>query len=502
MGFEPEGGGGGVATNAPDWVYAQKFPFYADPTGATDSTTKINNAIITANNNQIGVVDLGPGSFKLTGALRLLTQVIVQGNGNAQSFSKGAIGGPTILVQSNTSAHGFYQNDATQTGIRHLGIIGPGSGTGDGIHFQWTTFGNVYQCDLMNVQVTSFGGNGLYAQTLLGTTARMVECMFNGGDGFHLVQTCTSDVFDSCSAGGNSGWGWYVNGCNYLTFNGCAADGNANGWYFTNSQAISINGSGTENNVTDGLVLDGGGPYIVNGFWVSNNHYGVHVTAAATSAILNGIFEVNLGSAVYSIFAESGSKTVVSECSLQTASSLPDTPGFAYAISLQDGVVTANGMETEAFSPFGINGANQASRYVGGTNFGEPGGYGGPWDIRDFAADVGYLWSCTVAGTSAAVWVPVGSLLPQATKTANYALTPADSTILLNGTTLTATLPDAVANFWKIYTIKLIAASTTATVATTSSQTIDGATTFSLTAQYKSVTVQSDGANWYITGTH
>jgi len=51
------------------------------------------------------------------------------------------------------------------------------------------------------------------------------------------------------------------------------------------------------------------------------------------------------------------------------------------------------------------------------------------------------------------------------------------------------------------FTIKKIDASGNAvTLGTTSSQTIDGSTTFSLPTQYKYVTVVSDGANWIIVG--
>lgn len=62
----------------------------------------------------------------------------------------------------------------------------------------------------------------------------------------------------------------------------------------------------------------------------------------------------------------------------------------------------------------------------------------------------------------------------------------------------TITLPTAVGNS-RVYTIKLTA-SGSATVTTTSSQTIDGSTTYSLSAQYKYVTVQSNGTNWIIIG--
>lgn len=53
----------------------------------------------------------------------------------------------------------------------------------------------------------------------------------------------------------------------------------------------------------------------------------------------------------------------------------------------------------------------------------------------------------------------------------------------------------------KIYVIKKTDASGNAvTVGTTSSQTIDGSTTYSLATQYKYVVVQSNGSNWFIIG--
>jgi hypothetical protein len=79
----------------------------------------------------------------------------------------------------------------------------------------------------------------------------------------------------------------------------------------------------------------------------------------------------------------------------------------------------------------------------------------------------------------------------------NYSIAGNDGIVSLSAAGTTATLPTAVGINGKQYTVKL-AASGTATVATTSSQTIDGATTYSLSAQYKYVAVVSDGANWQI----
>jgi len=76
-----------------------------------------------------------------------------------------------------------------------------------------------------------------------------------------------------------------------------------------------------------------------------------------------------------------------------------------------------------------------------------------------------------------------------------------DSThsVILANNTLTATLPDATTCTGRIYYLKLIAASVTLTIATTSSQTIDGsATSKTISTRYKGFQVVSDGSNWHI----
>lgn len=87
-----------------------------------------------------------------------------------------------------------------------------------------------------------------------------------------------------------------------------------------------------------------------------------------------------------------------------------------------------------------------------------------------------------------------------ASKSSAYTLTETDSTILATGTT-TITLPTAAGITGRMYTVKKTdTAGTNVTVGTTSSQTIDGSTTYVLSAQYQAVTVQSDGSNWQIIG--
>lgn len=85
--------------------------------------------------------------------------------------------------------------------------------------------------------------------------------------------------------------------------------------------------------------------------------------------------------------------------------------------------------------------------------------------------------------------------------TTTYTIKENDATILANATggAFSVTLPTAVGLQGQRYFIKKTDSSANAvTVATTSSQKIDGATTFSLSTQYAKVTVISDNANWQI----
>ncbi len=85
-----------------------------------------------------------------------------------------------------------------------------------------------------------------------------------------------------------------------------------------------------------------------------------------------------------------------------------------------------------------------------------------------------------------------------ATKVASFPLDSTSGVVIFNGTTLTATLPDAGNLAGQIYTIKNINASPL-TIATTSGQTIDGTTPVALTTG-QSRTYICDGSNWFIIG--
>lgn len=82
-------------------------------------------------------------------------------------------------------------------------------------------------------------------------------------------------------------------------------------------------------------------------------------------------------------------------------------------------------------------------------------------------------------------------------KTSTYTASSADHTINCTSGTFTVNLPTASGITGRIYVIKN-SGTGVITVDGNSSETIDGAATYSLSVQYQSVTVQSDGANWII----
>lgn len=82
--------------------------------------------------------------------------------------------------------------------------------------------------------------------------------------------------------------------------------------------------------------------------------------------------------------------------------------------------------------------------------------------------------------------------------TANTTLDATHSIVICNnsGTAMTITLPTATTCTGRIYTIKKGTSTTDITIATTSSQTIDGASTLVLSDQYAAETLISNGTEW------
>lgn len=99
-------------------------------------------------------------------------------------------------------------------------------------------------------------------------------------------------------------------------------------------------------------------------------------------------------------------------------------------------------------------------------------------------------------------WASSGSTRSVLSKTANYTVSTGDGDNVLVRTdctsgAVTITLYTAVGNTGKSVAIKKIDSSANAvTIGTTSSQTIDGSTTYTINGQYNSITMVSNGTNW------
>jgi len=86
------------------------------------------------------------------------------------------------------------------------------------------------------------------------------------------------------------------------------------------------------------------------------------------------------------------------------------------------------------------------------------------------------------------------------TKTADYTADGTDSTIIIDasGANVTITLPAAANCEGRIYNIKAVDITNTATVDGNGAETIDGSATYVFISQYESITIQSDGTEWWI----
>ena len=127
------------------------------------------------------------------------------------------------------------------------------------------------------------------------------------------------------------------------------------------------------------------------------------------------------------------------------------------------------------------------------------GGQDGTTD-QNILAGVEMMWALSVSALTQLIAdiraLPIFAIV---SKSSAYPAAAADCVILVSGNT-TITLPTAAGITGKVYVVKKTdAAGTTVAIATTSSQTIDGAAApLNITVQNQAFTVISDGSNWQI----
>ncbi|HEX4662475.1 MAG TPA: hypothetical protein VH144_02580 [Candidatus Saccharimonadales bacterium] len=96
-------------------------------------------------------------------------------------------------------------------------------------------------------------------------------------------------------------------------------------------------------------------------------------------------------------------------------------------------------------------------------------------------------------------WADASAGFSTATKVSNYTISGSDTVIFANATSgnVTITLPSAASNGgYRFYVKRIDSSANTCSVA--SSDNIDGQASVSLSLQYTSITIVSDGSTWYI----
>ena len=266
----------------------------------------------------------------------------------------------------------------------------------------------------------------------------------------------------------------------------------------------------------------------------TNSHYDVpdKQGSSFSSEILTVNFVLSLSANDYiQLFWQTTNANVSLE-TLPAGGTYPRTPSIILTATqvmyTQLGPTGATGVQG-ATGPAGVTGPTGPIGVTGPTGIQGPSGPTGPNGVTGPTGPTGLvnvysntvppgspaagdLWWDTTTGQlriyyndgTSSQWVDaaVGAAGPQAltvpyvAKTATYTATTDDYTVDCTTGTFTVTLPTAVGATGRVYIVKNSGAGTI-TVATTSSQTIDGSSTVSL-ATNAVTRVQSNGSNWIV----
>jgi len=264
----------------------------------------------------------------------------------------------------------------------------------------------------------------------------------------------------------------------------------------------------------------------------NNNTQGSAITWGNGIALTNA-GKVGIGTATFNatnpekLIVDAGTTTsvnaIVGKGSIDSYLQLNIQNNSAGTSASSDVVATANnGSETTNFVDMGINGGNYSGGVMGGSNDSYLYNMGQNFLIATGTAAKSLVFM--TGGTSQATNermridgsgnVGIGNNSPTSTlhvtgstaysittKTATYTATASDYTILCNNTSgaITINLPAAAGCSGRIYVIKKISAiSNNVVIDPNASETIDGITTRTLTLQYESVMIQSNGSNWFV----
>jgi hypothetical protein len=276
-----------------DWINVTYAPYSADPSGAADSTTGINNAITAAAAQATGgVVYLPAGTYKITQPLELATGVFLvgaspasPGAGTVAADLAGSLLKPTSTFSNPNSVNqpGVIHVNGNNTTLYRMGVANlwiDAVNCAAGIH-GFSAWGGTFHGALLNFGVRNAAQDGFHFEA---------DSAGNRADGWS-IRDCMVEVWNNnASPAGAFGVRWdgqdtqfvnvHVQNLNTATTDGgcwnvvngnnclwvaCRGDQGVYGWVFDSNPGGSpdMPGStmrmvacGTENNYKSALVLN------------------------------------------------------------------------------------------------------------------------------------------------------------------------------------------------------------------------------------------------------
>lgn len=283
--------------------------------GVFDCTAAFQQAISAAGLAGGGTVFVPSGNYLVSDQLLVHTGISILGQGSEAS----------TITQSDTTKDLLVGVDAASIGLRGLLLQGPGSGTGKGINFTWSTTGNVPFMNFTDIKIHDFGDDAMYMQTAIVSSFIDVVAKDNGGWGFNF-EGGTSCTFDACWAEDNLTGGYQFHQSVYMSLNACASDGNPVGYFVDGCSGIAFNGCGNERGAV-GVKVNASSAIGFHSCWnYDNRNIAYWVTGSSSGIEFYSCQEAAPnGSATACFQYDSGSRGLLSSPGAVTANVLTGT---------------------------------------------------------------------------------------------------------------------------------------------------------------------------------
>jgi hypothetical protein len=351
------------------------------------------------------------------------------------------------------------------------------------IEWQWNTLtgANAYGLKLSSTSTaaTTSETNAVLGIVRSGTNSN--SSTTNRGISSTITNTGTlsfnyAGYFDA--SGGTTNYGVRALGSNYGVYaSSSGTSGQAYGVY-SEGGAVSVFGA---NGNANGSAIEG------SAFATTGTNYAVKGGATGSGATTNygGYFTASGATTNYGVYASGTGWGAFGTTATDGSAGIQ---GTSSGISAKG--VYGTSTNTSGTDGFGVYGQSTGAKTSG---------YGGYFTSSGATNNYGVYVDAGITRLNGAF------NLKQVSKTSTYTADDTDCTIFVDATSGAVTINLPTTGFGRvsgrIYIIKKTDASGNAvTIDGNSSETIDGATTYSLASQYKYVTIQSNGTNWFIIG--